>query len=253
VFKVSSPTNNLPKYAFIINCSTPELKKENEKGVGLYYNKSKSLQDKLIKFKTPFGDCKILVDTDAKEYYDFYKYAEEFSKRKRILAAKEVFGEFRVIANTTHQGLANYNEIFLGCHHMEKEDKNKFYPVTLRADLPSYIVQGINNFSDEVLENLGFYNRAKELGVLERLRKANIFLHGAGYVFPDIVRVKDVISIGKKRYFVTELHNELGDKIFSNPREMQFVYRGRQPIIRSVELKMINLVASLIPQFILKV
>jgi hypothetical protein len=254
IFKISTSLNlNLPPYAFIIHCSVPEFKGDNEKGTGLYYNKSKALQENLIRFNTPFGDCKIIMDDNAKEYLNFYKYCEDFSKKKRIIAAKEVFGDFKVIANVIHQGLANLNEIFLGCYNPKSEDFKNFYPLTLRADLPSYIVEGRENFSEEILDNLGFLNRAKNIGVLDRLLKANIFPHGAGYMFPDISSVKDVIDVGGTRYFITEMHNELGYKIFANPRELQFHYRGRQPVINAVELSMINLKAKLIPEFILKV
>ncbi len=243
---------SLPEYIFIIHSSAPELKGENPIGMGLYYNKSSTLQRIMKIVKTRFGDAKILLDEDAEEYYKFYKFAERFSEEKRILAAKEIFGDFKFISSKTHQGLLNFNEAVLGCHFITSKG-GSLYPLALRPDLPAYLVKGRKSFSKNMLEILGFYKRAEDLGVLKRLLSFNCLPHGGGYSFPDMVAVKDVITIRDQRYFVMELQNELGFKIFNNPAELQFVYRGRQVVVNSVELELIELKAKLTPEYVLKI
>ncbi len=242
----------IPEYIFIIHSSAPELKGENPLGMGLYYNKSSTLQQTMKTIKTRFGEAKILIDEDAEEYYNFYKFAERFSEKKRILAAKEIFGDFKFISSKTHQGLLNFNEIVLGCHFITSKG-GPLYPLVLRPDLPAYLVEGKPCFSKNMLESLGFYKRAVDLGVLNRLLLFNCLPHGGGYSFPDMVTVRSVIPIHDQRYFVMELQNELGVKIFSNPSELQFIYRGRQVVINSVELELIELKAKLMPEFVLKI
>ncbi|WEU40059.1 MAG: hypothetical protein OdinLCB4_006200 [Candidatus Odinarchaeum yellowstonii] len=242
----------LPEYIFIIHSSAPELKGENPLGTGLYYNRSPSLQKIMKTVKTRFGEAKILVDSDAEEYYKFYKLAERFSEEKRILAAKEIFGDFKLISSKTHQGLLNFNEAVLGCHFITSKGGD-LYSIALRPDLPAYLVEGKKSFSKNMLEALGFYKRAEELGVLKRLLSFNCLPHGGGYSFPDMVAVKEVISTHNQRYFVMELQNELGYKIFSNPGELQFIYRGRHVVVASIELELIELKAKLIPEYVLKI
>lgn len=253
IFKVSAIADkDLPEYAFIIHSSAPELKGETSKGMGLYYNQSNIIEGNMKIVETPFGESRILLGDAAKEYYEFYKFSKRFSEKRRLLAARELFEEFEVISNKTHQGLLNLNEVVLGCYHLD-EDGCELYPITLRPDLPSYLVEGQKSFSEEILEHLGFSNRARSLGVLDRLLSFNGFPHGGGYTFPDMVSVRRVITIGGRRYFIVELQSELGLKVFSNPRELQFIYRGRQVVINSIELGLIKLQAKLIPEYVLKV
>ncbi|MEM2108894.1 MAG: hypothetical protein QW327_00150 [Candidatus Odinarchaeota archaeon] len=252
VFKTSPGASvDLPEYVFIIHSSAPELKSETPLGMGLYYSKSPSLSRIMKTVKTKFGDAKIVLDGDAEAYYDFYKLSERFSEQKRLLAAKEIFGDFKLISSKTHQGLLNFNEAVLGCHYSD-DTGGVLYPVTLRPDLPAYLIEAKKSFSKNMLEALGFFNRAEELGVLNRLLSFNCVPHGGGYSFPDMVTVKDIINIRGERYFVMELQNELGLKIFNNPGELQFIYRGRQVVISSVELELIELKAKLIPEYVLK-
>ncbi|MHA1333731.1 MAG: hypothetical protein ACTSPL_06660, partial [Candidatus Odinarchaeia archaeon] len=186
VFAVfQSVSINLPPYVFIIHSSAPELKGENPAGLGLYYDKSQRLKEMMKVIDTPFGQCRILLDNDAKEYLEFCKYSEEFSKQRRRIAAEKIFGDYIEIANRTHQGLINYNEIILGAHYIENSSSSNLYPIALRADLPAYLVEGVPNLSDEIIDSLGFGKRAETLGVYHRLKNANLLPHGGGYTFPD--------------------------------------------------------------------
>ncbi|GAG66624.1 unnamed protein product, partial [marine sediment metagenome] len=172
---------NLPPYAFVIHGSADEFRGDNKSGFGIYYDKSKQLYNMAERIKTPFGTFNILTGNDAKKYFEKYQYVENFAKKKRIMGAELLFEEFTEISNEMHQGLINMNEIVLGCHYLR--NLNTLFSITLRGDLPAYLVKGNPNLSPQSIELLGFEKRAKRLGVYDRLINANIIPHGGGYVF----------------------------------------------------------------------
>ena len=242
---------NFPKYVFVIHGSAPELCGDNKRGIGLYLDKSKELQNISEKVQTDFGSLNVLVDGLAKEYYAFYKYAETFSKNKRKVVANTIFGNFKEICNVNHQGLLNYNELLLGCHNTK--DENSIFPIALKADLPGFLFEGNENITDEIIEVCGFYKRAEKLGVIDRLRKSNVLPHGGGYSFSDFLKVKEVIEMDERRYFILEMRAEIGNKICSDVRDMEFDYRGKAVVLRTVELQLGQIIAKLIPKFVLKI
>jgi len=242
---------NLPPYAFVIHGSADEFRGDNKSGFGIYYDKSKQLYNMAERIKTPFGTFNILTGNDAKKYFEKYNYVEDFAKKKRIMGAELLFEEFTEISNEMHQGLINMNEIVLGCHYLR--NLNTLFSITLRGDLPAYLVKGNPNLSPQSIELLGFEKRAKRLGVYDRLINANIIPHGGGYVFPDILTVNKVIEVERKRYFEVEMQNDRGKKIISEVRELAYEYRGRNVVLRALEIGIIDIVAKLIPQYVLKI
>ncbi len=254
VFKVvkRSLEIEVPEYAFIMHGSVAELRGESEKGIGLYFDKSQALRDMSEKVETIFGKFHVLIDSNADEYLKFYNYAENFSHKKRELFAKEIFGDFKLISNVNHQGLLNHNEILLGCQQI-KTSGNGIYPIALRADLPAFLMKGLPNLDDEIIELLGFEKRAERLGVLNRLTNANILPHGGGYTFKDFISVLDVIEIKGERYFILDMQTDVGNKICSDVRDMEFDYRGKGVVLRTVELGFGDILARLIPHYVLKI
>ncbi len=242
--------SDLPPYAFLIHSGNQELKGDNPKGTGLYYHKSKLLQEIAECIKTPFGDIYVLLDKDVESYWKFYIYADSFSKKRRLTAAKEIFDDFTEIANVTHQGLLNKNEVLLGISNSLEES---LLPIGTRAGLPSFLVTGKENLSEENIENLGFTRRSQELGVYHRLKNANIVPHGTGYTFPEILSVLEVKEIEGKRYFVVDMQNAVGQKIIDNPREIPYTFRGQAVILRSLELGLCEITARLMPEYVIKV
>lgn len=251
VKQVSAHPISLPKYAFVLHGSSGELRGDTSTGFGIYYDKSKKLREMAENIETPFGEFLILTGENARKYYERYLYAEDFAKRKKQLAAKLLFDEYIEIANETHQGMISMNEIILGCHHLTHYDK--LYPVTLRADLPAYLVRGIPNYTPESIDILGFESRAKKLGVYEHLRNANILPHGGGYVMPDILGVNRVIEMNGHRYFEAEMQNDRGKQIISEVHELPYEYRGRTVVLRSLEIGAMEIIYKLIPKFVLKI
>jgi len=248
---VAKLAQSLPPYAFIIHGSADEFRGDNESGFGIYYDKSKQLRKMAECIETPLGEFHILTGSSARKYFERYQCAENFSKKKRKVAAELLFGKFIEISNETHQGLVNMNEIVLGCHY--SKNQTTLFPLTLRADLPAYLVKGNPNLSAESIELLGFEKRAKSLGVYDRLLNADIFPHGGGYVLPDILTVNKVIEVDGKRYFEVEMQNDRGKKIIFEVRELPYEYRGRKVVLRALEIGLIEIVVKLIPQYVLKI
>ena len=254
VFEVKTITKidlDLPRYAFAVHGSANEFSRDNESGFGLYYDRSQKLFEMAERIETPVGDFHILTGDAAKKYFEKYKYVEDFAKKKRRLAADLLFGTFAEIANETHQGLINMNEIALGCHYLRNQAT--LFPLTLRADLPAYLVKGNPNLSLETIEILGFEKRAKRLGVYDKLLNANIIPHGGGYILPDILTVNRVVEVDKKRYFEVEMQSDRGKKMISEVGELPYEYRGRMVVLRSLETGIIDVIAKLIPQYVLKI
>ena len=252
VFKVRDimGMENFLPYIFIIHGAGDELRDDNPKGYGLYYYRSKRLENIAKKIDTPFGKIRFLTGKEASDYYEQYKFVDDFSKRRRIEFAKRLFGDFKIISNETHQGLADINTMLLGCHLIKD---NQILPIALRGDLPAYLVYGKPSFTKEQIENLGFEKRAKKLDLTNRLRNANVVPHGGGYHFPDILSVLKVIENNGQRYFLMDLINDRGKKVIKDLREIPYDYRGRMVVLRTLELGLAKIIAKLIPLYVLKI
>jgi len=252
IFRVENHDNNLkmPKYAVILHAGCSEFKGPNEHGPGLYWNSSKYLMKASTKVKTPLGHVHILEGREAVDYYKFYELANDFAKKRRALAFKKLFRGGRVIVNETHQGMHNYNEALLGCN---STDGKSLLPVSIRADLPSYLMRGEKNFNRHQIEVLGWERRAEELGVMHRIRRANILPHGGGYAFPDSLSVDKIFEVRNKRYFQIDMADSIGKKIVSNMKELQFTYRGREVMQRTKDLEMGEIKVTLHPVYTLKI
>ncbi|MFX0184459.1 MAG: hypothetical protein ACFE95_15360 [Candidatus Hodarchaeota archaeon] len=250
-----SDSANLPLHAFIIHSSPAELKGDNNpKKMGLYYNESEELRYFSETLETPFGDIHYLEGNNALNYYEFFQYAKKIGRERRLLAGEMLFGnQFEVITNNVHQGMVHLNEVALGCHVFNDPQKELF-PLTLRSDLPCYLMKGIPNFTDEAMESLNFMDRARKYGLEDRLSNANILPHGGGYTFPHIVAIPEIFeTVEKRRYFSVDLGTGIGSMMFETPRELQFSYRGRNVVVQTVDLGLGEIVARLVPRFALKI
>lgn len=245
-----------PPYIFLIHGSAPELR-DDKYGVGVYIDKSDNLKDMAIKEETKFGTQYILLDSDADNYVELNKRALEFSSEKREIIAKQLFDDnYEIICNQPHQFLKDYNSIYLGSNCTDIDcnliNSNTF-PIALRADISAYLIRGKRNLSETTLMNLNLYKRGENLGVLNRLTAADIAPHGAGYAFPDIKEVIEVLEYKDQRYFVCKLKrgkNRL--KIVRVVSDLQYEYRKREVVLKAVQLNLGELTARLTPIYSLK-
>ena len=246
----------LPPYIFLIHGSTPEFR-DDKYGLGLYIDSSKALKDIAIEEVSKFGTQYIVIDSDAKDYLDFNLRALEFSNTKREIIAKNLFDYgFDIICNQPHQFLKDYNNMYLGSNCTDESCdliKTNIFPLTLRADISAYLFSGKRNLSEITLRNQDFYERARDLELLELLTNACILPHGGGYNFADIKDVIDILEYKDQRYFVTSLKTKISRlKIIRNVNEMQFEYRGRDVVLKTIQLDLGSIIARLNPLFSLK-
>ncbi|MHA1959266.1 MAG: hypothetical protein ACW99U_03505 [Candidatus Thorarchaeota archaeon] len=254
---VSPDDDSRRRFAFIIHGSVPEMKGDNDTkfGFGLYYHKSKILREMAEVKETPFGDAHILTGESVSKYMEMHKYAVELSCKKRLRAAELLFDEFTEIANPVHQGLTSMNGIALGCQNADEKTPSGLLPICLRSDLPAYLVRAKPNLKEETVEHLGFMKRAEKHGVMEKLLNANILPHGGGYMFPAILSVNRVVEAGQdSRFFVLDVATgHETEEVISNPRELEFTYRGRRVVNRSVDLGLCDVETRLMPRLVVKI
>jgi hypothetical protein len=247
---------DFPPYMFMIHGSAPEFR-DDKYGIGLYIDVSKTLKERAIAEQTKFGKQYILLDSDAKEYLDFNKKAINFSNKKREIIANELFGtDHEIICNSSHQFLKDYNNMYLGSNCTDADCElvpTNIFPTALRADVACYLFKGKKSFSEITLKNNNFLERAEKLELLELLTNADLLPHGGGYMLPDVSRVQKVLEYKDQRYFACELvkdNNKL--KIVRNVKELQFEYRGRDVILKTLQLDLGEIIARLNPVFSLK-
>jgi hypothetical protein len=253
VFRVT-PLDDSPllPYAFVIHGSGDELRGETAWGEGLYWDWSEALRRKAEILETPFGPLRILTGQAARDYYAFCQRVDDFTNKRRLLVARRLFDDLTVYNNEAHQGLASMNDMVLGTY-LVREGEDTLFPLTLQAGLPAYLVRGRPNLSDAVIERLGLEERARRLGLYDRLRSANILPHGAGYTFPHLQEVLSVIEMGQERYFELSLGTDESRQFISDVRDLPYAYRGMEVVERVVELGLGELVARLDPIYVLKI
>ncbi|MHA2290111.1 MAG: hypothetical protein ACXABG_15100, partial [Promethearchaeota archaeon] len=167
-----------------------------------------------------------------------------------IVAMNLFSSGFEIICNTPHQFLKDYNNMYLGSNCTDDLD---IYPTTLRADLAGYLFRGRKSFSKTTLKNNGFLDRAENFELLDLLLNANVLPHGGGYMLPDISQVQKVLEYKHQRYFACELVKDRAKlKIIRNVKELQFEYRGRDVILKTIQLELGDIIARLNPVFSLK-
>ncbi|MFW9896764.1 MAG: hypothetical protein ACFFD7_13245 [Candidatus Thorarchaeota archaeon] len=248
---------DFPPYMFLIHGSAPEFRDDNEYGAGLYIDKSKLLKEQATEIDTKLGKQYILLDSDAKDYLEFNERALKFSNSKREIIASKLFDYgFRLICNQPHQFLKDYNNMYLGSNCTDTSCEiitSEIFPTTLRADISAYLFKGKKNFTPTILKNEGFLSRAENFELVDILTNACILPHGGGYELTDIEDVLDILEYKHQRYFVTSLKTNTNRlKIVRNVGELQFEYRGRDIVLKTLQLNLGEIVARLNPLFSLK-
>ncbi len=240
----------LPAYILILHAGAAELKGKNPKGPGLYHDGDGTLSQIMTTHETPFGPCSVLYGKNVKKYMKFHSFALKFSARRRELAIKSIFPDARIIASKHHQHLVNQNEVHLGVYHTQK---GKIYPITLREDLPAFLVKASQNFTLQQLRELGWKERAQRLGVLQRLLNANILPHGAGYAFPNVQGIKSIVEINKTVHFVLSLKHSSNTYVAKDCHDLPYGYRGIEIYKHTLALGMCMPYAELQPVHVLKI
>jgi hypothetical protein len=236
------------RYVFIIHTSVPELRGPSALGVGLYWDRSPELLAQADEVATPWGPLHLLRGRPALAYYEFFRAAANFAAAKRLRAAECLFGDFQLLSNHFHQGLLAVGEVLLGSHSSLWPQP---LPLTLRPDLPAYLVRGRPNLSAELVERDGLATSAPGY-VAQWLTVANLVPHGGGYALEGIRRLRRAWCSGQRCFF--ELEREAADApdLITDPTNMPVCYRGRQVLLRSLEYGLGEVLARLDPLVVIK-
>ncbi len=234
-------------YGVVIHGSGPELRNEGEHGAGLYFDRSETLGRIADKETTPWGDLLVLRGAALDEYWRGYLEAERISRARRKVIADLLFPGIAEISNTIHQGASAPNDVHLGCL---VDTGDTPVPLVLKAELPVPIIRCVDNLSPEVVESLGFTERAEGAGLLERLTGANLLPHGGGYGVAGYERIAEIIEEGSSRLYVMETEGANPARVYHrNFRNIPFYYRGEEVLHRLEELRLGEVVALGLPRF----
>lgn len=208
--------------------------------------------------ETPLGPIMVLRGPVAEAYLSDYLEIEQFAKERRITIARAIFEDIEVVSNPTHQGLFSQNRLGLGLYDTGDETATTnnagVFPLTLRWDIPIYLIRGRPNLSARVIDEYGLSQRAEKKGIHDILRCANILPHGGGYSLPlnsqyDV----RVVHNGTRRFFHLSSNDEVGNEyVFSFPSELPYDYRGREVLEMIETLELGEPVAELHQRYTIK-
>ena len=240
-----------PEQLSIIHSSGHEHRSSSPFGPGLYLHLSEELQRTARRISTPWGPIALLEGAAADRYHAFCARVQRFNHDRRELYARHIFGEHRVVCNATHQGMRAPGLFHLGSYWFdEAASPAALYPLTLGPDQPVYLVRARPNFSGDVLDELGWADRAAELGVREHLDGANLLPHGGGYSYPELERLVGVDGAEHRTFRVQRSDGET--ICIDDIRAPAFGYRGAEVLQRMTELEMGDPVARYRIRFVVK-
>lgn len=243
-----APDVEVPPWIFIVHSSCPELRPPSALGPGLYYDASPDLVAAAEVFDTPWGPLRVLLGPQAAQYLDFHEKALAFAAAKRALAAERLFGEYDTLFNGFHQGLLSGYEMLLGCHDSLWPE---LLPLTLRPDLPAYLVRGLPNLRPDLLGPNLLSDHAPAYA-RECAARANIVPHGGGYALEGLRRLKRLWAVGAVRFFEMEHDAGTSCDLITDPTSLPMRYRGRQVLLRALEFGLAQPVVRLDPVLVVK-
>jgi hypothetical protein len=236
LYEVPDPsvTGGCP-WVVVMHSSGQELRYASELGPGLYLGgpaTDGSLDALVREIPTPFGVGLAVTGRDARAYVEYTTMVEEYALRRREAYARAIFGHgIEVLFNETHQGFDGPGRMRLGCYGLERRAL-PWVPVTLRADLPGYLVEPCELYSMAALEREGLVDRARAEGCLDCLLGAAVLPHGSGYAYPEAngadVEVEDRGPGVPRRFRLG------GGEWVESIRDLPYTYRGDE-VIRRIE------------------
>lgn len=198
--------------------------------------------------QTEYGPLLVLEGPVAEEYNLRYRLVDEFAQKKRSYIAKTLFGECDEICNVTHQGLSGDGQASLGVY---RSGESSVYPLTLRPDLPTYLMNIRQNLSLQAIKGSGWHQRAVDLGHLDDILASDIMPHGGGYslnMTPDSISAIQMDG-GKK---VFELREGQRATILSDTRDLPYGYRGEEILEAVQRHSLADVVSVATPLYTLK-
>lgn len=231
----------LPPYIFIVHGSGREMKGATSLGIGLDFQASQPLGRLATCIPTPLGPCHILQGAAALDFAATYHLYREFTLAKQQWIARALFNEFSLISNVVHHGFVDANRAVLGCYHFSRGDDTLF-PVTLRGDLPAFLVRGRSNLDLNTVD----LPLSPPAHILPRIASANVIPHGAGAMYPQVLSVDAVMHMNDQRILLLrgKDHNLYG---MADLHALEYRLRGLEVMDRLKRLRLGDVAATLQP------
>ncbi len=242
LYRVTSATENLAsEWVVIVHGGEGEVKKPSRLGWGLDFQQSQPLRERMQVIETRFGPTRVLTGQVAADYYAEYLRARAYGQQKRRVIAEDLFPGCQVISNELHHGYQNINTAVIGAYGFGS-DLDTIYPITLRSDLPTYLVRGIPNVHPDLVPDT-----VPPL-LRERVIGANLLPHGGGYAFPEVTGVDAIVERKGERFVVFRLPNG-GQRVTADLTSIPFEYRGEAVMDRVRAWQLATEVATLQPVY----
>lgn len=239
LYEVDSPAvTGGHRFVAVMHSSGSELRGPNQRGPGLYLGGPRtgsSLAELAEAMPTPFGPAYLVRGERAELYLDYVIEVERFAKARRRAYARAIFGaEAEILFNETHQGMLHPGRMLLGCYDVVASGVD-WVPVTLRSDLPAYLVSPEEIYAEATLAREGLLDQARDQRCVERLLGAGLLPHGGGYAYPEAeggeVEVEDRGPMKPRRFRVPGQVDW-----FESVRDLEYTYRGEKVLQRLEEL-----------------
>jgi hypothetical protein len=240
LYQVVSATEDLgAEWVVIVHGGEGEVKRPNALGWGLDVEQSAPLRERMHTIATPWGPTRVLTDEVAAEYYAGFLRYKAYSQQKRRVIAEELFPGCRVISNELHHGYQNINTAVIGAYGFD-EDHATIHPITLRADVPTYLVRGRPNIRPDLIPD------EVSPTLRQRIAGANLLPHGGGYTFPETTGLVEVLQRAGERYVVFGTPDD-GRRVTADLTSIPFAYRGEVVMERVRKWDLASVVATLRP------
>ncbi len=227
----------------LIHSSGSEFRGPTDLGPGLYWDESDALKAMAVEHETPWGSLWVVEGDAAHRYLEETRRVHQFQMERRLALAEALFGtSLTVLFHGMHQGLIEIGTIALGSYLHDGQGNGRapfvrtparVFPVTLSADLPIWLLEGLPAFSERVIDHLGWDLNALTETTREWLAQAHLVPHGGGTAFPTLSQVS-VTQQGSGRLFSGSLPD--GPVEFRACRDLPFSYRGEEVAERAVAL-----------------
>ena len=229
---------------FIIHSSGPEHRGPTTRGPGLYWDASELLRSTAVRHETPWGPLLVLTDRKAEQYYRQLRQVHEFQMQRRQAMARALFGDFEVLFHGMHQGMTGPGTMALGSYlHGPNQPGHLcgdagWFPLTLADNLPVFLLRPKPSFSQAIVQQLGWTQRANQHDLTKRLLTANLLPHGGGTA---LIAQGDVAVEERPegRLF------SIGNTVFETPSSLPHRYRGLEVLRRTVDLALGEVVGTL--------
>lgn len=126
---------------FIVHGCPARIRFDSAHGPGLDYRRSEHWQPRIETVATPLGTLDLLVGADAESFWRNFLRCEALSIADRQHTAERIFGDFEVVQNTSHVGMAGRDAYYYGCH--VNCPPGTLYPVLTRPGAPAFLVEAV--------------------------------------------------------------------------------------------------------------